>query len=124
MYLCISQSKYPRCCNSDALHELNPKLAGWQVAQKPYENHFLFQKECSLPYDFCREADNVGWTNCACIIYARTIIFCTHKQILIIIYNIKKVLNNSKLFSIMDCIRIKSILLLFCVVFVFFNKLK
>ena len=42
----------PRCCISDALHEVTPKLAGWWPTQKPYENCLLFQKECSWPYDF------------------------------------------------------------------------
>ena len=87
-----TQNKYPRCYNADALHELTPKLAGQQPTQKPYENCFLFQKECSWPCNFCRGADNVGWTSCACIVHAKTIIFCTHNQILININNIKKVL--------------------------------
>ena len=43
---------HPRCCISDALHELTPKSASRQPTQKPYENHFLFQKECSRPYNF------------------------------------------------------------------------
>ena len=89
----MSQNKYPRCCNSDALHELTPKLASQWLTQKPYKNHFLFQKECGWPYDFCREADNVDWTNCACIIHDRTMIFCTYNQIMFIINNIKKVFN-------------------------------
>ena len=37
-------NKYPRCCNSDALHELTPKSASWWLTQKPYENHFLSKK--------------------------------------------------------------------------------
>ena len=86
-----TQNKYPRCCNSDALHELTPKLAGWQLTQKPYKNHFLFQKEHSQSYNFCREANNVSQTSCACIIHARTIIFCTRNQMSITINNIKKV---------------------------------
>ena len=59
-----TDNKYPRCYISDALHELTPRLAGQWPTQKPYKNHFLFQKECSWPYDFCREADNVGWVVC------------------------------------------------------------
>ena len=65
IHLCIFQNKHPRCCSSDALHELT---------QKPYENHLLFQKECGQSYDFCGEANNVSRTNCACIIHVRTII--------------------------------------------------
>ena len=73
--LCISQNKYPRCYNSDALHELTPKSASQQLTQKPYENRLLFQKEHGQPYDFCRETDNVSQTNCVCIVHVRTIIF-------------------------------------------------
>ena len=86
-----THNKYPRCYNSVALHELTPMSASQWPTQKPYENHFLFQKECGWPYDFCREADNVGWTNCACSVHARSMIFCTYNQILMIINNIKKV---------------------------------
>ena len=86
-----THNKYHRCYNSDALHELTPKLAGWWLTQKPYENHFLFQKECSQLCDICGEADNVGWTSCACFIHARSTIFCTYNQILMLINNIKKV---------------------------------
>ena len=86
-----TQNKYPKCYNSDALHELTPKSASQWPTQKPYENCFLFQKECGQPYDFCSGADNVGQTSCVHIIHARTVIFCTHNQILIIINNIKKV---------------------------------
>ena len=66
---------HPRCCISDALHELTPKLAGQWPTQKPYENCFLFQKECGQPYDFCWEANNDSQVNCACIIHVRAIIF-------------------------------------------------
>ena len=64
-----------------------------QLAADPnlYKNHFLFQKMCSLPYNFCRETDTVGWTNCVHIIHVRTMIFCTCNQIMFIINNIKKV---------------------------------
>ena len=44
---------HPRCHILDALHELTPKSAGQQPTQKPYENCFLFKKECSQPYNFC-----------------------------------------------------------------------
>ena len=84
---------HPRCCILDALHELTPELAGRWLTQKLYKNHFLSQKECSQPYDFCRGADNVSWVNCVCIIRARAIIFCTHNQTMFIINNIKKVFN-------------------------------
>ena len=59
---------HPRCCILDALHELTPESAGQWLTQNPYENHFLFQNECSWPYNFCRGANNVGWVNCVCII--------------------------------------------------------
>ena len=84
-----THNKYPRCYNSDALHELTPMSAGQWPTQKPYKNHFLFQKECSWPYDFCREANKVSQTNCACIIHPRTIIFCTYNLTISIINNIK-----------------------------------
>ena len=92
-----TQNKYPRCYDSDALHELPPMSAGWWLTQKPYKNHFLFQKEHGWPYDFCREAVIVSQTNCACIAHARSIIFCTHNQILITINNIKKVFKYIKI---------------------------
>ena len=58
--LIYTHNKSPRCYDSDTLHELTPMLAGQWPTQKPYKNHFLFEKECSWPYDFCREADKVG----------------------------------------------------------------
>ena len=85
-----THNKYPRCYNSDALHELTPESAGWWPTQKPYKNRILFQKECGWPYDFCWEADKVGQTNCACIIHPRTIIFGTYNLTIPIINNIKK----------------------------------
>ena len=88
-----TQNKYPRCCNSNALHELTPKLAGQWPTQKPYKNCFLFQKECSWPCDFCREANNVGQTSCVHIIHDRAIIFCTYNHTISIINNIKKIFN-------------------------------
>ena len=86
-----TQNKYPRCFNSDALHELTPRSAGQWLTQKLYKNHFLSQKECGQPYDFFRGANNVSQTSCAHIIYAGIIIFCTRNQILILFNNIKKV---------------------------------
>ena len=83
-------NKYPRCCDSDAPHELTPMLAGQWPTQKPYKNHFLFQKECGQLYNFSREANKVGQTNCACIIHPRSIIFGTHNLTIPIINNIKK----------------------------------
>ena len=84
-----THNKYPRCYNSDALHELTPKSAGQGPTQKPYKNCILFQKECGQLYDFCGEADNIGQTNCAYIIHPKTIIFCTNNLIIFIINNIK-----------------------------------
>ena len=84
-----THNKYPGCYNSDALHELTPMSAAQQPTQKPYKNHFLFQKECSQPYDFCREADKVSQTNCAHIVHPRTIIFCTYNLTISIFNNIK-----------------------------------
>ena len=55
-----THNKYPRCYISDTLHELTPRSASQWLTQKPYKNCFLFQKECSQPYNFCREADKVG----------------------------------------------------------------
>ena len=85
-----THNKYPRCHNSDALHELTAMLASQQPTQKPYKNCFLFQKECGQPYDFCWEANKVGWTNCVCIVHPRSIIFGTHNPTIPIINNIKK----------------------------------
>ena len=84
---------HPRCCILDALHELTPELAGRRPTQKLYENHFLFQKECGWPYNFCRGANNVSQVNCVCIVHARAIIFCTCNQTMFIINNIKKAFN-------------------------------
>ena len=112
-YVYLKINIYPRCCISDALHELTPRSAGQQLTQKPYESHFLFQKECSKPYKFCREANNVGWVNCACIIHGRAIIFCTCNQIMFIINNIKKVFNYIKKYFYDEPHAYKSILLLF-----------
>ena len=64
--------KYLRYYNSDALHELTPRLAGRWPTQKPYKNQFLFQKECGQPYNFCREANKVSRTHC---VHPRTTIF-------------------------------------------------
>ena len=74
-----------------AIHVLTPRSAGQWPTQKSYKNQFLFQKECGRPYNFCREADKVGWTNCACIIHPRTTIFDTHNLTIPIINNIKKI---------------------------------
>ena len=93
VYLCISQYKYPRCCILNTLHELTHKSASWWLTQKLCKNCFLFQKECSQPYDFCREANIVGQTLCVCIAHVRAIIFCTCNQIMFIVNNIKKVFN-------------------------------
>ena len=84
---------HPRCCILNALQELTSKSAGQWPTQKPYKNHFLFQKECGWPYDFCWEADKVGQVNCACIIHVKAIIFGTCNQIIFIINNFKKVFN-------------------------------
>ena len=84
-----THNKYPRCYNSDALHELTPMLASQQPTQKPYKNHCLFQKEHGWPYNFCREADKVSQTNCVHIIHPRTTIFCTYNLTISIINNIK-----------------------------------
>ena len=88
-----THNKYPRCYNSVALHELTPMLDGRWPTQKPYKNHFLFQKECSRPYDFCREADNVGWVVCVCIIHDIAIIFCINNHIILVVNNINKNFN-------------------------------
>ena len=88
-----TNNKYPRCYISDALHELTPRSASRRLIQKPYKNHFLFQKVCSQPYDFCREADNVGRVVCVCIIHDRAIIFCTNNHIILVANNINKIFN-------------------------------
>ena len=88
-----TDNKYSRCYISDALHELAPRSAGQQPTQKPYKNHFLFQKECSQLYDFCREAENVGQVVCACIIHDRAIIFCINSHIILVVNNINKIFN-------------------------------
>ena len=88
-----THNKYPRCYDSDALHELTPMSASWQPKQKPYKNHFLFQKECGQPYNFCREADYVGQTSCVCIVDDRAIMFCTKNPIILVVNNINKNFN-------------------------------
>ena len=88
-----THNKYPRCYNSVALHELTPRSAGQWLTQKLYKNRFLFQKECSQPYNFCREADNVSWVVCVCIIHDRAIIFCTNNHIILVVNNINKNFN-------------------------------
>ena len=80
-----THNKYPRYYDSDALQKLTPRLAGWWPTQKPYKNHFLFQKECGQPYNFCREANKVGQTNCA----------CTYNLTIPIINNIKKTFDSN-----------------------------
>ena len=90
VYICFYseiniQSRY---CNIK--HNSRAELAGQWPTQKPYKNCFLFQKECSQLYDFCREADKVGQTHCVCIIHPRSVIFGTHNPIIPIINNIKK----------------------------------
>ena len=99
-------------------------LAGQQLTQKPYENHFLFQKECGWPYNFCREADNVGWTNCPCILHARVIIFCTHNQTMFIINNIKKISIKLRRFNITNCMHKNLNIVIISFVFMLFNKIK
>ena len=47
----------------NTIHELTPRLASQWPTQKLYKNQFLFQKECSWPYDFCREASKVSQTH-------------------------------------------------------------
>ena len=74
----------------NTIHELTPRLAGQWLTQKPYKNHFLFRKECSQLYDFCREANKVSWTYCACIIHPRSTIFGMHNLTMSIINNKKK----------------------------------
>ena len=94
IYVCsLKINIHPRCCILNTLYELTPKSASQWPTQKPYKNHFLFQKECSQLCDFCRGADNASWVNCVCIIHARAIIFCTHNQTTSVINNIKKVFN-------------------------------
>ena len=89
-----THNKYPRCFGSVALHELTPMSAGQWPTQKPYKNHFLFQKECGQPYDFCREANNVGWVVCVHIVHDRAIIFFfTNKHIILVVNNINKIFN-------------------------------
>ena len=78
---------------SNTIHELTPRLASQWPTQKPYKNCFLFDKECSQPYDFHWEADKVGHTNCACIIHHRANIFGTYNLYIPIINNIKKFFN-------------------------------
>ena len=85
-----AHNKYPRCYDTDALQKLTPRSVSRQPAQKPYKNCFLFQKECSWLYDFCREADKVGQTNCVHIVHPRTIIFGTFNLTIPIINNINK----------------------------------
>ena len=83
-----THNKYPKCYNSNALHELTPMSAGQWPTQKPYKNHFLFEKECGWPYNFCQEADKVGQTHCAHIIHPRSIIFGTHNPTIPIVNKI------------------------------------
>ena len=88
-----THNKYPKCYNSDALHELTPMSASWWPTQKPYKICFLFQKECGWPYDFCGEADNVGRVVYVHIIHDRAIIFCTNNHVILVNDNINKNFN-------------------------------
>ena len=88
-----THNKYPRCYISVALHEVTPMLASQQPTQKPYKNHFLFEKECGQPYNFCSKADNVSQVVCVCIIHDRAIIFCTYNHIILFVNNINKNFN-------------------------------
>ena len=78
-----------------AILVLTPRSAGQWPTQKPYKNHFLFQKECGWPYDFCREADKVSQTYCAHIVHSRSTIFGTHSLTIHIINNMKIFLDSN-----------------------------
>ena len=66
---------------------------GWQVADaKVIQKSLSFSKRMwSNMYNFCREANQVGWTNCMHIIHPRSTIFGTHILTMSIINNIKKI---------------------------------
>ena len=90
IYLINNCYNYSIKFNLDAaIHVLTPKSAGWQLTQKSYKIHFLFQKECGWLYDFCREAGKVGQTYCVYIVHPRSTIFGTHIPTMSIINNIK-----------------------------------
>ena len=74
-----------------AIHVLTPKLASQWLMQTSYKNHFLFQKECGRPYDFCRKTNKVIRTNCVCIVHPRTTIFSNQNLTIPIINNVKKI---------------------------------
>ena len=87
MYLC------PRYSILSTLNELTPESASQWPTQKLYKNCFLFQKECSWRYNFCREANNIGWVVCVHIIHDRAIIFCTNNHTILVVNNINKIFN-------------------------------
>ena len=60
-----------------SIHVLTPMVPGQLANTKVIQKSFLFQKECGRPYDFCREANKVSWTNCVHIVHPRTTIFGT-----------------------------------------------
>ena len=53
IYMSILKINIPsRYCILNTPYELTPRSAGQWPTQKLYENRFLFQKECSWPYNF------------------------------------------------------------------------
>ena len=73
------------------IHVLTPKSAGQWPMQKSYKNRLRIQKEGYRPYDFCREADQVGRAHCMRIVHPRSTIFDTHILTMTSINNIKEI---------------------------------
>ena len=91
MFLCSNYT------NQDAtIHVLTPKLAGQWPTQKSYKNQLRIQKEGCRPYDFCQEANKVGWAYCMCIVHARSTVFDTYILNISSINNIKKIFISDK----------------------------
>ena len=52
-----------------AIHMPTHRPTGRWLTQKSYKKHFLLQKECSRPCDFCGAADKVGRAYHTCITF-------------------------------------------------------
>ena len=72
-----------------AIHVLTHKSASQRPTQKSYKNRFLFQKEHSWPYDFCRATNQVSRAYCMHIVHATSTIFGTHILTMSSINNIR-----------------------------------
>ena len=52
-----------------AVQVLSHRPTGQWPTRKLYKKHFLLQKECSRPCNFCGAANKVGWAYHTCITF-------------------------------------------------------